>query len=424
MSCCRSTTRISASASPWWACCCRSTAGSGCWPTPAWRRSASASGRMRLMVMAAIGSVVSTTLYGLVENEAVQIAARMLWGISYAALNLSTLAYAVSDRANAGKRVGASRAAIGLVQAMSLVGGAWIALQVGPRSVFLIFGGLTLISLVAALLLPPPAARDRRQEALPVAGPASPGDLGLHAGLHRRRRVPAHALLPDEGFDHLGRAGAGDGDPSGAALAGRDHHRSAGRLDRRPLRRAAHLDRQRRAAGRGLRADRTRSRAAGRAGRGHDAWHVQHPDPGAGARARQVERAELAGELFDLARLRRRARATVGALAVPQHPAGAALCGRSPQRSASARISVWCGVSSLPGARHSVARSQQITGTHPCDGAPRRTPRPGRRRACRRRAARPARRRAGTGWSPSPRRAARAPWPRPWRAPRRSPPSA
>ena len=123
-----------------------------------------------LMVMAAVGSVVSTTLYGLVENEAVQIAARMLWGISYASLNLSTLAYAVSDRANAGKRVGASRAAIGMVQAVSLVGGAWIALQVGPRSVFLIFGGLTLISLVAALLLPrlPREIADRKPFRLPV----------------------------------------------------------------------------------------------------------------------------------------------------------------------------------------------------------------------------------------------------------------
>ena len=61
-----------------------------------------------------------------------QIAARMLWGVSFASLNLSTLAYAVSDRANAGKRVGVSRAAIGMVQAMSLVGGAWIVLQAGP----------------------------------------------------------------------------------------------------------------------------------------------------------------------------------------------------------------------------------------------------------------------------------------------------
>lgn len=107
-----------------------------------------------LMVAAAVGSAVSTALYGLAESSAVQIAARILWGISYASLNLATLAYAVSDRANAGKRVGTSRAAIGLVQAMSLVGGAWIVLQVGPRSVFLIFGALTLVSLAAALLLP------------------------------------------------------------------------------------------------------------------------------------------------------------------------------------------------------------------------------------------------------------------------------
>lgn len=107
-----------------------------------------------LMVAAAIGSAVSTTAYGLVDDAVVQMAARVLWGISYAALNLSTLAYAVSDRPNAGKRVGASRAAIGMVQACSLVGGAWIALQVGPRSVFLIFGALTLVSLAAALLLP------------------------------------------------------------------------------------------------------------------------------------------------------------------------------------------------------------------------------------------------------------------------------
>ena len=107
-----------------------------------------------LMVVAATGSALSTTLYGLTDSAALQMAARVLWGISYAALNLSTLAYAVSDRPNAGKRVGSSRAAIGLVQAASLVGGAWIALNVGPQQAFLIFGGLTLISLVAALLLP------------------------------------------------------------------------------------------------------------------------------------------------------------------------------------------------------------------------------------------------------------------------------
>lgn len=123
-----------------------------------------------LMIAAAAGSMVSTALYGLVESDLVQIGARLLWGISYAALNLSTLAYAVSDRANAGKRVGYSRAMIGTVQACSLVGGAWIALQAGPRSVFVIYGGLTFVALAAALLLPrlPPEPATDKKFKLPV----------------------------------------------------------------------------------------------------------------------------------------------------------------------------------------------------------------------------------------------------------------
>ena len=123
-----------------------------------------------LMIAAALGSAVSTTLYGLVDDATIQILARILWGISYASLNLATLAYAVSDRANAGKRVGASRAAIGLVQAMSLVGGAWIVLELGPRHVFLIFGALTLVSFAAAIVLPrlPPEPVAKQGFKLPV----------------------------------------------------------------------------------------------------------------------------------------------------------------------------------------------------------------------------------------------------------------
>jgi MFS family permease len=111
-------------------------------------------GAHALMIAAAVGSIVSTSLYGLVESAAVQVAARILWGISFAGLNLATLAYAVSDRPNAGKRVGISRATIGVVQAISLVGGAWLALSAGPREIFVIYGGITVLALVAALLLP------------------------------------------------------------------------------------------------------------------------------------------------------------------------------------------------------------------------------------------------------------------------------
>jgi MFS family permease len=107
-----------------------------------------------MMIAAAVGSIVSTTLYGLGDGAGLQIFARCLWGVSFAALNLATLAYAVSDRPNAGKRVGLSRAMIGVVQILALIGGAWLCLNVGSRQVFVIFGALTSLSLIAALLLP------------------------------------------------------------------------------------------------------------------------------------------------------------------------------------------------------------------------------------------------------------------------------
>ncbi|HTE35878.1 MAG TPA: MFS transporter, partial [Reyranella sp.] len=94
-------------------------------------------GARRMMILAALGSVVSTTCYGLDGGEALQIAARILWGISFAALNLGSLAYAVADRANAGKRVGASRGLIGVIQASCFIGGGLLVLQIGPRHVFL-----------------------------------------------------------------------------------------------------------------------------------------------------------------------------------------------------------------------------------------------------------------------------------------------
>jgi MFS family permease len=127
-------------------------------------------GARRMMILAALGSVVSTTCYGLDGGEALQIAARILWGISFAALNLGSLAYAVADRANAGKRVGASRGLIGVIQASCFIGGGLLVLQIGPRHVFLVLGALTLLAVVAALMLPPLHSEptDRRGFRLPM----------------------------------------------------------------------------------------------------------------------------------------------------------------------------------------------------------------------------------------------------------------
>ncbi len=111
-------------------------------------------GARTLMIAAAVGSVFSTTCYALDGGDALQIAARILWGFSFAALNLGSLAYAVADRANAGKRVGASRGIIGIAQAACFIGGGFLVLAVGPRDVFLVLGALTVLAIVAAVLLP------------------------------------------------------------------------------------------------------------------------------------------------------------------------------------------------------------------------------------------------------------------------------
>jgi MFS family permease len=122
-------------------------------------------------VAAAIGAAASTTCYGLDGGDGLQIAARMLWGFSYAALNLGLLAYAVADRANAGKRVGAGRAIIGLDQATSFIGGGVLVLAVGPRHVFLILGAITALALAAALLLPHLPAEPARQRGFRLPRP-------------------------------------------------------------------------------------------------------------------------------------------------------------------------------------------------------------------------------------------------------------
>jgi DHA1 family inner membrane transport protein len=127
-------------------------------------------GARRMMILAAVGSAISTTCYGLDSGDGLQMAARILWGISFAALNLGSLAYAVADRVNAGKRVGASRGLIGVIQASCFVGGALLVLEIGPRHVFLVLGALTLLAVAAALMLPPlhTEPTDRRGFRLPM----------------------------------------------------------------------------------------------------------------------------------------------------------------------------------------------------------------------------------------------------------------
>jgi MFS family permease len=107
-----------------------------------------------LMILAAVTATISTLGYVVAPGEALLMAARALWGLSFAALNLGIIAYAVSDRANAGKRVGAGRAAIGFCQALGLVTGTVLVAHVGPRDVFLLMALASLAAVILSWWLP------------------------------------------------------------------------------------------------------------------------------------------------------------------------------------------------------------------------------------------------------------------------------
>jgi MFS family permease len=107
-----------------------------------------------MMIVAATTAALSTLAYAIATHEVVLMGARVLWGISFAALNLAVLSYAVCDRANAGKRVAVNRTALGIFQVLSLAGGTALVALVGPRDVFLIVAGFGLVAMLLSLRLP------------------------------------------------------------------------------------------------------------------------------------------------------------------------------------------------------------------------------------------------------------------------------
>lgn len=91
---------------------------------------------------------------------------RLLWGLCFAALNLSTQALATADPAGAARRSGRSRAFIAMGPVLALPLGALLAQEAGPRAIFFVLAAVTLLGLVAARKLPslphPVAAPARR----------------------------------------------------------------------------------------------------------------------------------------------------------------------------------------------------------------------------------------------------------------------
>jgi MFS family permease len=105
-------------------------------------------------LVAAIGSVLATSGYAAASGVWALLAARLLWGLSFAAMNIATQALATAEPLGAARRSGRMRAMIAAGPVGGLLGGAVVSQLAGPRVAFLMLVAAALIAIPAALRLP------------------------------------------------------------------------------------------------------------------------------------------------------------------------------------------------------------------------------------------------------------------------------
>ena len=115
-------------------------------------------------LLAASGSLLSTLGYATLSGAWGLLIARLLWGLSFAAMNIATQALATAEPTGAARRSGRMRAIIATGPVSGLIVGAVVSQFAGPRMAFLVLS-------CAALLAIPFAAR------LPQAGEGRPERL-------------------------------------------------------------------------------------------------------------------------------------------------------------------------------------------------------------------------------------------------------
>jgi predicted MFS family arabinose efflux permease len=99
-------------------------------------------------LLASVGAIISTFMYAVTSGIWVLLIARLMWGLSFAALNIANQALPTAVIIGAPERVGRSRAIIAIGPTLGLIGGALLASAFGPRCVFL---ALTVVALFAPL---------------------------------------------------------------------------------------------------------------------------------------------------------------------------------------------------------------------------------------------------------------------------------
>ncbi|MCI2397849.1 MFS transporter [Aliiroseovarius subalbicans] len=134
-------------------------------------------GVRNMCIGAACTATVSTALYGFGQGPAAILTARILWGLTYGALVLATLTYAMEFRARVGTRVGVGQAIQRIGPILALFGGAWLVGVVGPNMAFALLAVPTALALPIALALPKSGLSDPKRAKPAALSRPKPIDL-------------------------------------------------------------------------------------------------------------------------------------------------------------------------------------------------------------------------------------------------------
>jgi MFS family permease len=111
-------------------------------------------GPRRACLVATLAAACATGLYAVLPGVWSLLLARLLWGLAFAAMNIATQALATAERSGASRRSGISRGIISAGPMIGLLAGAVLAEIIGPRPVFLLLAGVSLLALPFAWRLP------------------------------------------------------------------------------------------------------------------------------------------------------------------------------------------------------------------------------------------------------------------------------
>ena len=105
-------------------------------------------------ILAAFGALLSTLAYAACQGFWLLLVARLVWGLSFAAMNIANQALPTSILVGASERSGRARSIVAVGPMLGLLGGALLDSVAGPHAVFLVLGIVALAAPFFAARVP------------------------------------------------------------------------------------------------------------------------------------------------------------------------------------------------------------------------------------------------------------------------------